>query len=368
MHFFLRLFRAALPCVLAITGIAHAGSFASELQLRSQRHSDFSSLDLLGDLDDSDKLSLAQPRRGRNLAYIDDEARLGLHRGDWTWSLVARSRATLMLDGQTIRAAQHATGTGRGSDDAQWHIDARLRGFRGVGLEARRDNLDLGGGWKLGVAAQALALTGVRERSITGELHYRGSRGQYGGTVSSSERSERLDFPFRADVPDAGLGLLLSADASWQGEAFGFGLGLRDVGVLHWRDLPSQTFTASTNTAGVDAEGFLVYRPLLQGQNRQGSATLAAPAWLTLRADWRATPRGTLRLSADVLAAYGALPALRWLQSVSRNWTVMAGWHLHERRLGLGVAGHGFSLELGADRLGGGAHSRAVSLAWRRAW
>lgn len=365
--------RAAILLAVAATLVlaaspTRAAPFSTELQLRSQRHSDFSSLDLLGDLDDRDKLSLARPRAGRNLAYIDDEARLGLHTGDWAWSLLARSRATLMLGEQTIRAAQHATGTDRTSEDAQWQTDARLRGFRGVGLEARRDHLELAGGWKLGLAAQALALTGLRERSITGELHYRGSSAQYGGTVDSSERSERLDFPFRGDVPAIGVGLLFSADAAWHAGAFALGLGVRDVGVLHWRALPSQTFTASSDTARVDDEGFLVYRPLLQGQNRQGSITVAAPAWWTVHADWRATPAGTLRLSADVLTAYGALPAVRWTQDVSGNWTLMAGWRLHERRLSVGVAGHGFSLELGADRLGGGAHSRAISLAWRQAW
>jgi hypothetical protein len=352
--------RGALAWGALALHAAGAGAAAPlELQVRSDRHSDLSSLSQL----DGEALERLSARGGRNLAYQDEEVRITAGAGPWQVSLLARSRATLVLSDRALGAAQHVAGLQRTAADEAWTGEARLRGFRGAGLELAR-RFSWPSGWRADAAVQALLLTGVRDRSIQGDLSYGGATGRYEFDLRSTERDHRRRLPFQSGVASRGGGLLVALELAWQGEHFGAGLAVRDLGVLRWRGLPEQHLVLASATRDLDADGFIVYRPLLQGQNRQLDGTFAAPAWGSVHASYRPLPGASVRAVADHVPGFGLLPSVSWTQQFA-GWSGALGWRWHERRLEGSVDVGPLRLTAGADLAHAGRRSRVLALAWR---
>ncbi len=355
--------------------------------LRSDHHADPVSLALMGHGHwRSRDWAQVAPRPGDNLARIDDEARLGWQArsgawAGWQMALLARSQATLVASHDALAlAAQLARGE-RPPADADWAARVRLRAFTGAGLAFGREHaltfVPAPGRWQAAWELQGLVLGSWRERSIAGPVHLDAASQRYGFALGSSEAYNRLRLPFLQAAARRGAGLLLGARLDWQGEgawAPWASLALRDGGWLHWRGMPQQQATLDTDTATTDADGFLVYQPLIQGRNRQSALTRWQP-WRT-RLAGGVTAAGGQRwgLRLDTEPGWGVLPALTWQLPAAAagapGWAGLgwqAEWRTHERRLTLGLDWRGLSLRLGADRLGGGARSREWALVWRQA-
>ena len=380
--------RAAAAVMMGLAGAAraavpHAPDTAPDvgawqLQLRSAQHSDATRLSQSGDLQGSD----VTPRRDRNLAYLDEELRLTREQGAWTWGLTARSRATLVASEDTLRLYRQADGGEPLSANQQWQVDARLRGFSGRGLligHRTGPQADTNGatGWRFAAELQALQLVRWRERHITGTASADAAQDTYGFALRSTEQSNRLDFPFQADYPRHGTALLGRVVLGFKAARWRVDASVQDLGWLRWRQLPQQDALLDSRTAGVDGDGFVIYRPLVQGQNSQTDARRTAPAWSSLSAGWQvgaASVAGDGRLDgaggwqleagADVLPGFGALPWLGVRMPVGASTTSLH-WRTHERRLSLQWHWHGLTLRAGTDRLGRGAQSREFALGWR---
>ncbi|MDT7833887.1 hypothetical protein [Aquabacterium sp. OR-4] len=386
---------AAAQTVYDAAAVPTAGGVVT-FGLRSDHHADPVSLALMGHGHwNSRDWAQVAPRRGDNLARIDDEARLGWrqHGGAWHgWqlALLARSQATLVASHDALAlAAQLARGEPQAAD-AHWNTRVRLRAFSGAGLAVGREQaltgLPLPGRWQAAWEMQGLVLGSWRERHIAGPVHLDASSQRYDFALGSSEAYNRLRLPFQQPAARRGAGLLLAAQLDWQGEGPGRSqpgqpgdwapwarLSLRDGGWLRWRGMPQQQATLDTATASTDADGFLVYEPLIQGQNRQTTLT----RWMPWRASlaggvtWADGQRWGVRLDSE--PGWGVLPAFTWqwpaAAAQATGWAGLgwqAEWRVHERRLGLGLDWRGLSLRLGADRLGSGARSREWALAWRQ--
>lgn len=350
----------ALSTLLCVTAWSQeADSAAWQLTLSSQRHSD---LGAIGDLDD-DRVELLQPRRSRNLAYLDEEVHLSRSSGDWTWGLVGRNRATLVVTRESVEALRHVTGISPRVADAAWAVQARLRGFRGAGLAIQRQ-LTLAPSWRAHVGLQVLALAGLRDRRVDGNLRFTAAGGSYGFDLRSRETSDRLRFPFQQDFPAHGLGVLFNGGVAWGSEALGAELAVHDVGRLYWKQLPQQAFVVSSGTQAIDPNGFVIYRPLLQGQNGQSKNSFTAPAHASASAHLKLTDRGTLRVSSQYIGGCCALPAVSWSHDFGQ-FRGSLGWRFHERRATLGLGWQGLQLQFGTDRLGGDAHSKVLSASYR---
>jgi len=363
-----------LACALAAAGCA-TGAWAAEppappeatwqLGLRSDRHSDALPLSALGD----DAWQRLAPRPGRNLAYVDDELRLSRTQAGWTWSVLARSHATLVASDSALALAALVDSGRRPAADAQWAVQARLRAFAGAGLALGHDQA-LAPGWSVRWEAQALALGRWRERRFDGPVQYGAATGTYRFDLASDELDSRLDFPFRQPVARRGAGLLLAGELAWQGDAAWARAGLRDGGWLRWDGVPRQQATLDTATQAVDADGFLVYQPLVQGRNRQDGLSRWLPWRATLAAGARLPGGQRLGLQVETLPGWGALPTLQWQRPAATPGGLALGadWRLHERRLDLSLDWAGLTLRAGADRLDGQARSRLLALAYRRAF
>lgn len=329
-----------------------------EISVRADRHSD--SLPL-ADLEDEafDRLRV---RGGRNLSYIEDEIRASRTQGAWTWSLLARSSATLVVNQDGMELAAQVAKVVPADRDRLWNAEADFRAFNGAGVEVAR-RFALARHWHAGLSVQALSIARWREREIDGTVGYEAATRGYRFDARSTEISSRLDFPFRQSFSSSGLGLMVGGSLEWRLPQLTLGVAMRDLGWLHWRGVPRDDARLSSFTQTYDADGFVVYKPLIEGQYSQaGSTVRLAPKW-TLSARWQTERHGRYELATDWLPHYGALPSVGWAQRVGAV-DLGLGWRFHERRATLSLAWQGLRLRFGADRLGAGAHSRDVSLGW----
>jgi len=354
----------ALPALLfaaAPATAAPAGEAEWRLGLRSQQHSDATALNLGRDPRAAD----LAPRSGRNLAYIDDELRLERTQRGWTVGLLARSRATLVASADTLALYQQVDGGAAVTADRRWAVDARFRGFSGGGLAFGRQHA-LGGAWSAHWEVQALVLQRWRERRITGIAGATAASGEYDFELDSVQRDDGLRFPFQANFPSRGRALLGGLTLAWQGGPWQFEAAVKDAGWQGWRGLPRQDAALDSRTAAVDADGYLIYRPLIQGQNTQATARSSAPAWGRFAARWQPPAAGgaLAETGADLLPGFGLLPWLGLSAPVGASQLGLQ-WRTHERRLTLQWAWQGLTLTLGGDRLTGVARSRELGLAWR---
>jgi hypothetical protein len=353
--------RAATADAPGMAASADAAAVDWQIELHSDRHSDALPLAAMGH-DDWQRL---KPRAGRNLAYVDDELRLSRRQGDWTWSLLARNHATLVASEDALALAALVDSGQHPAADRRWNTALQLRAFAGAGLALGHAHR-FAPGWSAHGELQLLALGHWRERALQGPVQYTAADGRYAFDLQSTETNDRLDFPFQQPYARQGAALLLAGGLAWDGPAAWARVDWRDGGWLHWHGVPQQEATLNTATQAVDADGFLIYQPLVQGRNRQDGPTRWLPWRGTLAAgpQWPDGQRLGLRL--DTLPGWGVLPALQWQRpsAVPGGLALAAEWRLHERRLDLMLAWRGLTLRAGADRLDGQARSHLFALGW----
>lgn len=303
-------------------------------------------------------------RGGRNIAYMEDEARLTRSSGRWSFSLLVRSSGVVTANGDALAAANQFGGTQRSSQREQWNADARMTSFTGAGAEVK---LRMDTRLPVSVSAQVLGLSNLRELSVQGPAGFDPATGTYSFDLHGDKADRRLTFPFMRTFPRYGLGVLFGAETSWEQGPATLHVAIRDLGWLIWNDLPHQVEQLSTQTRSVDQYGYVIYKPLLQGRNTQARFVTHAIPRLSASADWHVSTQTDVQASVDEVPGFGLLPAV----SASRRFgatQVGVGWRFHERRLELALRSGGFTLALGADSLGSDAHSRFLMVSYRRSF
>ena len=369
-------FVAVVVGLLAGTPVRTAASDdggAIRLELSSDRHSDAMPL---AELDRRDYT--LSPRAGRNLTYLRDEVRLSAPLAGGRFSVLARQSATLVASPGAMALAVDLSQPGTPAADATQQVRVRYRGFSGAGVAwtvgSTPDVVDApttsplvqGQGWHWQAGAQVLMLQRLVWRHIDGMVRFSAAEQGYGFDLVSDRGDDRQSFPFRRDFASHGMGVLLDGQLMHCGEASCFGAGVRDLGRLMWRGLPRQEATLSTATQRVDADGFVIYEPLIQGRYSQGTATQSAPASIDLEARWRVAAAWQAGVRAEWLDGFGWLPQtqLQWTDASTQTaW--MTIWESHQRRVGLQAGGRRWLVRLATDRLGSAARSRDLMFAWR---
>jgi hypothetical protein len=355
--------RAAATVLAAalLNPCAHAGADSASwrFELGSDHHADALALSELGSDDAARALA---PRAGRNLAYVEDQALLARRQGAWTVGLLARSSATLVASDDALALAAALAHKATPAASRAWAVDARFAAFSGAGLLLQRAFVPAEG-WQAQASAQLLSLAHWRERRLAGDVRYDAANGAYGFDLVSHRSDDRLRFPFHAAVAGRGLGVLFGAAADWQRDHLDARVEVQDAGWLHWGRRPREDATLSTQTQALDADGFVIFKPLVQGQNSQaGGATRLKGRW-HLQAGWRPQAATRWSLGLRTREGFGALPEAG-LQQQWGDLALGARWQFHERRLGLSVGWRGWHLSAARDRLGGRAQSQAWSLGW----
>jgi hypothetical protein len=355
--------RALAACAglsMGLTGLANAQAAAPmwRLELRTNRHSDVGPIAEMGGPAEGSDFRI---RGSRNLAYMDDEVRLSRSSGSLDWSLLVRSFGVMVANRDALAAANHVEGTARKNASEQWNIAARMTSFTGAGAEVK---LRLATQLPLTVSAQALALTRLRELSIDGPASFEPNSGTYSFDLHGDKAGGNLTFPFMHSYSRNGFGLLFGAETQWDIQPLQFRAALRDLGWLYWNDLPRQHSDLTTQTREVDANGFVIYKPALQGQNTQKAYLTRAVARLSGEAIWRLESGSALKASVDAIPSFGLLPAVAWRTRLA-GAEVELGWRFHEQRAELAIDAGALNLRFGWDGIGK-TRSRLLSIAYQR--
>lgn len=353
----------AVALVLSFgTATAHAADW--RLAVEADEHVDGAPL---GTLDRDDVWQHVQPRPGRNLAYGRAEARASLGLGNWTVSLLTRQRAWLSTNADTLELVKAVEGGGTPPGDRDWRVHADYVRFAGTGGElAHRWQWAHGAGtWQLDLAAQALALTRVDTLRLEGQARYAASTEAYTADLAGHRAGNHLTFPFQQPQAARGGALLWHGQWRYETDRWEAGVRWRDAGWLQWQALPQQGLTLSTQLQTLDANGYVVYGPLVQGRNEQPRYRRALAPVTTWQVGWRLPEAGRLQLGADHVPHFGWLPYTTWRRPLwSGRGDVALGWRFHERRAELGLGWQGLRIALAHDLRQGDSHSRAASLSW----
>lgn len=300
------------------------------VQIKSDLYSDPLPLKYFGKSNWTDYM---QARPGMNLVRIDQSAsiELGLKDASQSLSLLARSSGRLVLSEGTARRLSTVVQGEKGSQDWQVSPQLALKGFTGYGLDWQQTH-DLGSHWQWQWGAQGLVLRSLYARDMQGDLSYQAVTQTYIFNARSIESSSNLQYPYQTPYDSTGQGLMFQTHLAWQSGHLEIEAGVRDLGWLRWQELPRQELILNSNVKERDNNGYLLYRPLLKGQNSQPTVVWSAPWTGDLKARWSFTQHHQLSLPWQYIPQFGWLPAYRWSDSSGRvPWAVE--WRSHERNL-----------------------------------
>lgn len=356
--------RLATACAALLSTLLAASAAAQptgwRVDVSSSRHADAVPLN---QLDADDVATQFRPRSGRNLAYVRDELRVSRDDGAQTWSLLARQNATLVASADGLDLAHAVETSGTPAASRRWDVRARYRGFAGAGAAWQRE-FTLAPGWQAHAGVQGLLLSQWREFELDGPASFDAALQQWSFDLRYRRADSRLEFPFQRDFAARGQALLTHGGLRWSGPSLSASVSWRDAGWLRWRGLPHQDAVLSSNTQAVDADGYVVYKPLVQGQFSQPDARRTLAGIVNLQLAWAQSAATEWAAGFDRVAGFGVLPQLKLRHRVG-DLALSARFDVHERRLGLGAAWGGWQVGLGTDRLDGQARSRDLLLAYR---
>lgn len=329
-----------------------------QVSLVSERLSDPLPLQYFGQ---PDWAAHVQPRSGRNLVQVNQS--LSMTRvsaaGTQQWSWVARQLGRIVLDEDTARRmAQIATG----QDAAQnWHGQHWLtyKSFSGQGIDWKYQSAVSEGFYADG-GVQVLVLRSLSARSLDGEVNFNTADGRYAFNVQTGQSGNKLSYPFQKPFDAQGQALLLQGRLGWRAGPWHVSGGVRDAGWLRWQGLPHQALSLNSQTQTRDANGYIVWQPLVQGQNSQTDVRWGAPWTGDMQLGWRASAQQSWSLPWQYVPQVGWLPALRWQgDGAPVRWAVT--WRQHQRDV-TGQVGWGpWRVALA---LGNTSHSQQLELAY----
>lgn len=315
-------------------------------------------------------LDQAQSRGRQNLIYLRDEARVGARWASGVLSIVARQSANLVAD-EGATAVIHDMAT-PGSPGARYDhtVNLLFSGFAGVGLAFDTgSHITAQGNWAWHAGAQLLSVQRLLARDLVGRVQFDDATGIYSLHATSGYVNDRLHFPFQRPVAPGGWGALFQGGVLWQPhEQLVLHAQVQDLGRLQWRALPQEAMQLSTETSHVDADGYLVYQPLVEGHNSQSRYTTTPVATWSVEGQWTVGPQWDVQAQVRKMDGFGqALPytGLTWQNSA---WQGALGWLWHERAASLRVGWGGWRIALAADRLDGSAHARQATVLWQGHW
>ena len=351
---------AAVPASASAQGT----SGGWQVSVQSEHHLDGAPLSLL----DSDALwQTIRPRPGANLAYVIDEVDAGRRVDDWTVSLVARERGEVIANRDALAVGRVVDSGDDPATSRHWTVSAQAFGFVGAGLAVERQ-WQPADQWRLRTGVQVLALTRVIDRRITGWGSYDAAAGTYSADLHSWQADDHLRFPFQRGHASTGQAFLMDGELAWHaasadgGDDIRVALRWKDVGLLQWTGLPQQQETLSNQLTQRDANGFVVYQPLIQGRDIQTRWRRWSVPLSELELDEPVMDAGHWIVASRYLPGAGLLPRIGARQSAS-DWHFEEDWHVHERRAAVAVGFAGLRLSGGAD-----LHASHRSLSWGIAW
>lgn len=334
-----------------------------EVQLRSELHSDPLPLRYFGQSKWAEHLT---PRPGINLVQIDQSAEvlLASDKHERSVSLIARQFGRLVVSEETVRRLGEVARKDQSVQDWSLSPQMALKGFSGIGLDWQQSH-PIASGWQWRWGAQGLLLRSLYARDLQGELNYQAANQTYAFDASSTEKNSSLKYPFQKSYDSSGQALLFQTHLRWVSGHMGLDAGIKDLGWLRWKQLPEQVLSLNSNVNDLDANGYLLYKPLLQGQNRQATVVWKAPWTAQINAHWSFTPDHQLSLPWQYIPNFGWLPAYRWTDT-SQPLTWAVEWRQHDRNLVIQTQWQNWAVDFGLNNMASDSHSQVWRLSYSK--
>lgn len=298
-----------------------------QISVNSSLHSDALQLRWFGKDNWADQV---QPRKGVNLVQVDQSISISVGAADeghqlaWT----RRQLARLVMSEDTVRRMSQIDRGEFTTEDWRWAPELSLRGFYGEGLDWTYRSPGRSG-WAWHGGAQLLGLKRLYGRELQGAVSYIARDQTYSFDAQSTQADSALKLPFQRPSGTDGQALLLKGRLAWQSPVMSLSAGVRDWGWVRWSGVPQQQLSLNSATTQKDANGFVIYKPLIQGQNSQSNLRWRTPWTLDVAAAWNVNTGQQLALLGEGVPNFGWLPSLRWSDTTNPfHWSLQ--WRRHQ--------------------------------------
>lgn len=293
------------------------------------------------------------PRGGRNLGVDFLRAEAGVAFGSWRMGYVYRREAVIEANRDTLDVYYLENNNLPIPVGRSFALDFYGNAFEGEGLRIEkafemRPNESIA--LRAGVGASWLRGIRSRSGSVLGGVTATAPN-TFAFDAALVERDTRKTFPFmRPGSPEgSGYALDVALDLRWAGRNRVM-LAVEDVvSRIAWDELPATDARATSNTAARDAQGFIVYRPALAGQNRRIEYTqrLDPKAFVEYSREF-----GALSAGAGALVVRGvAIPRFALDYRLSDSWRVSAEHDFRFGGTGIGLKYRSLSVSVFSENL-----------------
>lgn len=290
------------------------------------------------------------PKADRNVMLHRNRAEIGVEKGEWRLGWEYRREATIVTDRPTLelirRYRQRATPAGATSED----LAAQFNSWSAQGPRLGRWFGPAASGWmpRMHLSAAIYTKAALREGAVAGTVDY-APADQYDFNVRRTDANSGYRYPFMQQEPGAS-GASVSLALAWRlTEALAMDVNIDDLwSAMRWRNLPVKEERIDSRVTQYDAQGYVNYRPLLSGMNRQiaSNGVLARSGTATLTYDF-----GPLSVAAGVERLAGVtIPTLALARQFSWG-TLTTRVETRFRTLGVGIDTGRYRLALQTDSL-----------------
>lgn len=301
-----------------------------EFKITSDVHSDPLPVKYLGN---SNWMKFLEARPGTNLIRLDKSVEIQLTSPDKLVSLglISRSLGRLLISEESVRHLGSVSNRLTQSKDLLVDAQLNMQGFSGTGVQwQKKYSISPQMHWQVG--GQGLLLTSLSSRDFSGQMGYQQSDQSYRFELVGEEKNNALRLPYQDVANKFGHGLLFKAHLVWQSNQAGLELGVRDLGILRWQGMPQRVLKLNTNVTERDSNGYLLYRPLLTGQNSQSSVLMKSPWVAEVTPRWSPSQGQYFSMPLQYIPNFGWLKAYRWADSLgSIPWAIE--WREHDQNL-----------------------------------
>jgi hypothetical protein len=334
-----------------------------EFQFNSDVQSDPLPVKYLGH---SNWMRFLDARPGTNLIRVDKSAGLELKRQDglFSFGLMTRSVGRLLVSEESVRKLRLVANREAQANDWLTNVQLHMEGFSGTGVQWQQQlNLSPQIQWRVG--GQGLLLTQLQSRDLTGQMGYHQLDQSYRFEVVSQEKNAALRLPYQDTVNKLGQGLLFNTQIAWQSQFAGLEFGVKDFGILHWQGVPNRMLKLNSNIAERDSNGYLIYRPLLTGQNAQSSVTQKSPWTAVLTPKWMPIEGQSFSMPWQFIPNFGWLKAYRWTHTQGGiPWAIE--WREHDRNLVFQGQWNHWIADIGLSNFNSNSRSQTFKLIYVR--
>lgn len=365
---------AALLCTLAAT--PHAVADAPSSQSLFGDWSPYVEIDLWRASDavtisefESDWSKGYSPRSGRNVALMRNRAAAGVESGQWRLGYEVRQEASLRTDRETLEMVRLYKQRQDPDSPTSFNARVRYKNWYARGLRVGR-HIDgpmiAGRPVRTLVSAAWYSDSRYRQNDASGSVSYLGG-GDYTFNATELDIDSRARLPFLNDKPEAtGASVSVAAEIPLSA-AFTLNVKIDDLwSRMRWRNLPETRQTINSNVTDTDSEGYVNYRPLLSGRNRQIDTTLEIPRYASaelsyVSGDWRYAAQ-LQHFASITIPTFSAARRFGW-------GTVSARIETRFKSIGVGYALGNFHVLVQTDAIDQDkANAQAIQLAYSRAF